>query len=685
MLAAVAAAEEGELLQTGSDAPYVHRITLYDHDGTAISPADEPAMPYSPRMTCGKCHPYDAIAAGWHFNAPRGLPPGRPGEPWLFQPDPNGPFLAISDRDWPLTHAPADVGLSHWDMLQHFGRHMPGGAYGEPDEETRNASPQSLRWDISGPAEIDCMICHSADQQHDPAVAAQQIEFQNYKWIPTVALGLGVVRGEAAKAPDFWDPYMPPNPDQPEAAGPILIYNEEHFDADDRVLFNITRDIPDQRCNFCHTVNHVGADAPARWAAQPDVHTAAGLKCVDCHGHGLDHRTTRGYLGEVDPVYEPQRAALTCRGCHLGEADADVIETVLGGRLNAPHPEHRGFPDLHFERLTCTACHSGPWPQMQTAHFQTAMAHELGLASRERTDTTPPDIAGPVFANRFDGKLAPQRAVEVATDPNAATTGIYRWAIAHNVRPARQSLGIRGCTDCHSNDGVMFFGRVILAENVIPMDEFHDYDPQLAGTWALTFAGRPAFKWFAWICAALVAFVVLRGASDVFHRQIFGVRPAPVADTAIAARPPRVALLDHAFHVAAAVGIVIQATTAFGSEMVFGEFGGWALLGHMCGATLFIIGLTGTALRWARRCRLVSTDPPQAAAVSTAQRWTFWLSLVVGLAVMIPMLAAMLPIFGYAAQHALVEFHEKAALAMLVMMAVHTFVSLRARAASRKA
>jgi hypothetical protein len=34
------------------------------------------------------------------------------------------------------------------------------------------------------------------------------------------------------------------------------------------------------------------------------------------------------------------------------------------------------------------------------------------------------------------------------------------WPIAHDVRPAAQSLGVRNCEDCHSPDLPFFFGKV---------------------------------------------------------------------------------------------------------------------------------------------------------------------------------------------------------------------------------
>jgi hypothetical protein len=39
----------------------------------------------------------------------------------------------------------------------------------------------------------------------------------------------------------------------------------------------------------------------------------------------------------------------------------------------------------------------------------------------------------------------------------------YSWPFAHDVRPASQSLGARGCCDCHEEDSNFFFGEVAAA------------------------------------------------------------------------------------------------------------------------------------------------------------------------------------------------------------------------------
>jgi len=757
--------EEGLSLKSDSQAPYVHRLTLYDHDEKAIDPNDPLAGPYSPRATCAKCHAYNAIASGWHFNAPRDdVPPGRPGEPWFLVDPQTRTMLPISGRRWPGTFAPADAELTNWQFVKRFGHHLPGGSFGEPGELEIENAPEARRWTISGPLEIDCMFCHSADQQHDPAEAARQLEAENFKWAPTVALGLAAVRGAARKAPDDWDPAAPPNPDFPERSGPKLVWNKSRFDADNRVFFNITRRIPNERCYFCHSFREVGPDKPDDLVASRDVHLAAGLLCVDCHRNQIDHMIARGYDREAHEREEPALAAFSCAGCHLGTDAAPVAAdglspvdpTVrLGGRYTAPHPQHRGLPPVHFEKLTCTACHSGPWPEMDAHRFQTALAHGLGVATRDRSGDTWPLIVEPVFALQPDGKIAPQRLVwpafwarrednsvhpllpevivkaagkilprhdphrvgplppltdeQLAQVPEALAaqkgatgetiyvrdgrayrrtpdgrieavvlpaTGPCRWSIAHDVRPAAQSLGVRGCTDCHAADAPIYFGRVAAADDAQAdtrplrlMHELRPDDVRLARAWALGFPGRTAFKAFGLTCAAIVTLILLSALLDGFL-GVPGVRRGLT-------RPEGVA---YAIMLLAAAN---QAVTGFGHKLGFGELQGWRLLIHLLGAPLFIVGLTAVAVLRARRCRFGRAGSPPA-GLTLAQRLMFWVLVVVGLVIMTTMLAAMLPIFGYAEQETLRQMHETAALCFLIAVLLHGGASYAARRRQRE-
>jgi hypothetical protein len=533
-----AGAERFDPLKTDSRTPYVHRITLYAADGAAIDPQDARAPPYSPQATCGKCHPIAAIRHGWHFNASDpDISGGRPGEPWILVDEKTAAVLPLSGRRWPGTVTPAAAGLTIWQFVKRFGGHMPGGGFGEPSDEELAKSPQRARWEISGRLEIDCMVCHSADQQHDPAELDRQIEAENFKWAPTVALGLGVVRGEARRLPDDWDSQAPPNPDYPDLAGPKLIYDKRHFDLDDRVFFNITCRVPSERCYFCHSFREVGPGAADDMLVSRDVHLAAGLLCVDCHRNEVDHNMVRGYETEAAERKDAWVAAYSCAGCHLGAdaatsepeapakdataASASASEELppsVSGRYGAPRPAHAGLPPVHFEKLTCTVCHSGPWPELDAKRFQTAMNHGLGLPTRDRDDQQSPRIVGPIFARLPDGKIAPQRMVWTnSPDQPANEAKPYLWALAHDVRPATQALGVHGCTDCHAGDAPIDAGCLTTVDESAQspsMLAFRGDDADERVVWALAFKFRPAFKYFACTGALLIGLILLRNGLD---------------------------------------------------------------------------------------------------------------------------------------------------------------------------
>lgn len=811
------AAEAAQLLRSGAESPYVHRLTLYDHDGQAINPDDEPARPYSPITTCGKCHEVGRVMHGWHFNA--GLEqggtgvspvrPGRPGEPWILTAPALGTQIPLSARAWPGTFTPEQLGLSPWDFILEFGRHMPGGGLGDPslglpDREGEapaepsardrtssvdRAAAQAARWNVSGALQIDCLFCHSADQTHDPAEAARQIERQNFRWAPTAALGLAVIRGEARKLPDDWDPAVPPSPDRPEQSLTV-VYDRARFDPDGRVFFNLTRRPEAARCLFCHSTRTVGAAAPLRWQTQTDVHLASGMVCTDCHRNDIGHAIVRGY--ESEGWSDPPRKALTCQGCHLGAADVwgreeraayeesrrrvrwgeggvtvALINTrginteeSLGGQYGAPHPQHRGIPTLHFDRLTCTACHSGPWPEEFAQRVQTSMAHALGLPSKERRDDDLPLIVEPIFARDAEDRIAPHRLLWPAffgvlrgdrieplplsllrsalgkagsrakrkTDEPArpltpddvtmlltqlaarvpeggqpvyvhdhrvtrrtaggstetidhAAARPYLWPLAHDVRPAAQSLGVRGCTDCHETEAPLFFGHVAPAaqtatagppapagqtapaEQPAPpielMYQLQDADPRLARGWAALVAARTPFACVSWLSvAALCAGLFVGAARWAVSGGATGVA-MPAATRGRSAI--EVALLGVVM-----LGVAVLAVTGFVGWLALGHMRGWLLFAHMLATPLFVVGLPIATLlalcgqgageaRWSRVRNMAGS-----------------LTLVLGLLTTVTILAAMTPLFGYALQERLYAGHRASSIGLIVAALVYT-------------
>jgi formate dehydrogenase subunit gamma len=145
-----------------------------------------------------------------------------------------------------------------------------------------------------------------------------------------------------------------------------------------------------------------------------------------------------------------------------------------------------------------------------------------------------------------------------------------------------------------------------------------------------------------------------------------------------AGHPRAMKPLEKRAHEIAGAGFLVTAVTGFGSKYILGTLGGWNLLVHMYGAGLLLVGLVLVTIVWADRCRFgVETG------LNLGQKLVFWISLALGLAIMLSMLLAMVPLYGTAGQHVLLYIHEYCGLLFLVVMIVHTVVSLAARRAQR--
>ncbi len=387
----------------GSRTVPVHRIPLKDEFDQTIIPTESYAMPFSTRMTCAPCHDYAAIRGGLHFEPVPGDWRRRPGEPWVWVDPATGTVLPLSTHGEPGTWRPGELGLSPWDFILLFGRHMTGGGLGEIEMEER--TPAS-RWEVSGRLEINCMGCHNASRLQSHSEWAKQVMRENFRWAAAAASGLGEVDGMASRLPPTWDIYDGPNPDDTEwAVVPSVKYRAEVFDSKHRVFFDIADRVDDRRCLTCHSVTPLGR---SRFQVSDDVHSAAGLGCADCHRHDLSHRMIRGYQGEAEESDDPAAEAFTCRGCHLGDQEIRALPTQAG-RLGAPRPRHAGIPAVHFERLACTTCHSGPEPGRDFTRVRTSRANRLGIYGIADWSLDFPDIREPVFMRDGYDRIAPHR------------------------------------------------------------------------------------------------------------------------------------------------------------------------------------------------------------------------------------------------------------------------------------
>lgn len=566
--------DETELIGEGNDGNRsipVHLFKLLDENGMQIRANDKDPKPFSIEKTCGECHDYKKIASGWHFNGHNpDVEAGRPGQPWVLTDSITRTQIPITARQWEGTYAPEELGISPWEFLKIFYSHFPGGSYGQMDAEDPD---EVIRQAISGKYEINCLACHHADFREDQSMAALQTARQNYRWIPTASSGKAVVEGVAMSLDDFFDPEFD--------EGIKVSYNEGVFDKDDMVFFDITVPTND-RCYFCHSNQNLDISEEKEWTRDKDVHLQSGLNCIDCHRNGDDHMITRGFETE-DPGRE-----LTCEGCHLGD-DADVSASA---RLGAPKPEHWGIPTIHFEKLTCTACHSGTWPEETAGRWKMARMHKTGLHGKHNLDIAQPHVYAPVLMKGPDGKIgpyklfwpafwgfqdggkvvpiAPENVLKKAKDildadveknddwrplTDEQIAGVlktlsteeksavyiaggrlyslnaekklqhqaheaarpYAWPMAHDVRPAEQSLGVRNCKDCHTTDSPVFFGSVqidtpVKAQNgpeYMEMIELQGIKRLYMWAFNFSFVFRPFLKIVAFASCGLIGIIVL--------------------------------------------------------------------------------------------------------------------------------------------------------------------------------
>ena len=596
MLGGILLAQAGDdaaspLVQANGRSRFVHWLNIYDADGKPIMPGEAGVM--SSARTCGKCHTYDVVGSGHHFNANQGVDPGRPGEPWILADAATGTQLPLSYRKWKGVFQPGQVGMSEWDFTVEFARHFPGGGVGEPSQAEMDKSPAAARWKISGGLQIDCMTCHYAGGGASPPdlnERSKQVERQNFLWTLPAEWGLGVVQGEAKKTPDDFDPNLPPDPDHPGSALPVLTYNKNRFDANGRVLFDVTRTPPAERCYACHTTRETRLTSGGpRFAHDGDVHIQRGMKCTDCHRNALDHEITRGYEWELR---KGEAATLSCAGCHLGE-DGKGNVIAGAGRMHAPVPAHAGLPPIHMKALTCTACHAGPVPDAAgPVLVQTSLAHGLGIVRGDRSNWDVPYIEEPVFRKGEDGKIGPHRVMwpaywgylkggkvepispkvaakfvgpgpartaEAATQPAEMTkerigavlkrmdagavyvaagkmyslksgavaedavpdvegSGEYAWAVGHDVRPASQALGARGCTECHASGSVILGSKVTAigpwkmegaSPAVTPMWKMAGIDEDDVAALSAGYSVRPLAKAVIVLAGAVIALVLI--------------------------------------------------------------------------------------------------------------------------------------------------------------------------------
>jgi len=385
----------------------VHLLKLYDEYGITIDPNDQFQQPFSTRQTCAtECHNYSIISDGFHFNFNNSdIENSRPSEPWIYTDPTTLSMIPISYRKNNGTFTPDEIKLTNMKFLDRFGPYYPGGDISEMDSLQ---NPKNyFRWEVSGNLEVNCLICHDADTYYDKAEYAGNIRKQNYKWAAAASSSLTEFKGNASKMPDNFDPYnltTVQSVDQRSSVPPSTKYDKSKFNSANKVFFDINKNISNEKCYYCHSSVVTDNNFNELWKRDVDVHLKAGLNCVDCHRNGLDHNITRG----IDNHREEETSPFSCEGCHITQTDDGE---PINGTLGAPIANHAGIPPIHFERIACTTCHSGSWPNGEARYVKSSRNHFLGMHGTNKAPNVFPHVQSSVFTESEESLIETRNLV----------------------------------------------------------------------------------------------------------------------------------------------------------------------------------------------------------------------------------------------------------------------------------
>ncbi len=400
MSAAAALAAAPFVLQAdhfnGGRTPPVHRLAPLDADGDKVSPSDALPRPVSQAKTCAQCHDTHLMAGGSHFRTgldTNDAPESVAVEPWFWADEATGTAIPLTLHGQPGAFRPAELGLSCWQWTKMFGRSFPGGGVGSDPRAVGEVAGARQRWFVTGPLGPNCLACHQ-QRGYDASEWARQVLRENFAGAATAASGLGAVEGMNERLDDTWDALRAENPDDHLFKVPEkTVYDLRRFDAKGRCVFDVGRP-KSENCLACHAVSQKGMPSHA---IAGDVHLQRGMTCVDCHKNGMDHRLT----------------TTSCRDCHVEPKGA------------GPHPSHAGIPLVHFEKLSCTVCHSGVTADGKRAQVRTARANRIGIYGRAQWATDCPYVVEPVFMKGQDGKIAPHRVMWPSYFASVSTNGTW--------------------------------------------------------------------------------------------------------------------------------------------------------------------------------------------------------------------------------------------------------------------
>lgn len=359
---------------------------LYDEDGNLIDPVHgvNADKPYSPKQTCGKCHDYDKITQGFHFQQGRDeiasgklaeryqwvSHPGNYGGNWC-SPAPLYNYLSskknTSSKEMDMTSFtfitngcatchPGGGPVEYDREGFRYDKHMEEMGYTAGGTNNYDGDYFQAYWNRSGVIEADCNLCHLPE--YDYKSRNDHLARFNFRWMATVGTGLASVEGSVKDSVDV-----------------SVKYNLSKFNTDGTVSMHLVREPRNETCLNCHSKPQ-WKKRGSSFTQFTDVHVAKGVKCVDCHASGsmaVDERIRGKEVHQFGKGDDPSgwvrndldNTVRTCNDCHLT------------GYLNAPLAKHKWLPDLHLQKLSCQACHI-PQRKVKSALVQVSDIYNPG-------------------------------------------------------------------------------------------------------------------------------------------------------------------------------------------------------------------------------------------------------------------------------------------------------------------
>ena len=434
-------------------------VWLRNEQGDRITPILSSVDPYSPKKTCGACHPYSIITSGYHFQ--QGFDVIKDGydaaKPWILSPGMFGAWLptAAAGRLAAKNNTNArQMDLSTYDWIgagKYSAKHKvkssscgschPGGGpmeYGrnsqgradlrktliageaanqgqlDGDYSSRFTADSKSHFRASGVVEADCLICHRSAYRMKER--SDQLYRRNYRWAATAGAGLGAVKGAVFT---YSNPVA--GPDHSDftkgswnlSKRPVVSYNwldRNLFGPDGRMKGSlIKKSVSSKSCLQCHAEGEA-KNTGTSFSPADDVHVKAGMACTDCHPlvgkaktQRLAHQIAKGksLTGHVRDDLDGV-GMRTCIRCH---SDVQYSLTRQGATKHARNPQATHAKLLsgavfHTYLISCQSCHV-------TAQPLSAMTL-LDMSTGQETGYT---------ADQFDGVSWPEDYLKAAPKP----------------------------------------------------------------------------------------------------------------------------------------------------------------------------------------------------------------------------------------------------------------------------